>query len=152
MRAFFWEVRNGRFETIFPFRTTAIMWLLLLLAAFPDPWPPRFDSRDVTNSTLQKAFATHPPLKDWLRRVINGGRQEVTWASVDDLLIDYVQSTRRALFINDIVTIDAEDQLLNARSNDDVDDDFEYKNDLKQRVHRHKEARARMDPNGHNTQ
>lgn len=75
---------------------------------------------------------------------------KVTWASVDDLLIDYVQSTRRALFINDIVTIDVEDQLLNARSNDDHD--FEYKNDLKQRVHRHKEARARMDPNGHNTQ
>ena len=85
------------------------MWLLLLLVAFPGPWPPSFDSRNVTNSTLQKAFASHPQLKSWLHHVIHGGR-DGNWASVDDLLIDYVQRMKHAVFINDIVTIDAEDQ------------------------------------------
>lgn len=95
------------------------MWLLeLMLLAAPlnapsaatarsrhGPWPPL----DVTNSTLQKAFASDPPLKDWLHDRLHHARP-ITWSSVDDLLIDYVQWMKHALFMNDIVTIDAEDQ------------------------------------------
>ena len=86
-----------------------LLFAILMLSRIPQQWTPEFDSQHLTNQTLQRAFASHPPLRRWVHQVINARSPD--WRSIDDLLIDYMSSTTRALFVQDVVAIDTEHQL-----------------------------------------
>ena len=120
------------------------MWLvwILVLTSWPDPWPPLFDDQKLVNSTLQRAFGQHPPLKAWVHAMMSSGKTP-NWGSVDDLLSEYVKLTTRALFLSDVLTIDVQDQFLHGRyeSGPDLDSARSTLRTLKQ-------SRARLDPSG----
>tara|TARA_B100000768_G_scaffold167547_1_gene171734 strand:- start:736 stop:1170 length:435 start_codon:yes stop_codon:yes gene_type:complete len=80
-----------------------------LVLALPSPWPPRFESKHLTNQTLQRAYASHPPLRAWVRAVL--AHRRPTWDSVDSLLDEYVTITRHALFVQDVDSIQLEEDL-----------------------------------------
>ena len=81
-----------------------------LVLALPSTWPPQFESKDLTNQTLQRAYTSHPPLRAYVRAVIAHGRSP-SWDSVDALIDEYVAATRRGLFVQDLVSINLEEDL-----------------------------------------
>ena len=80
-----------------------------LVLAFPSPWPPQFESKDLTNQTLQRAYASHPPLRAYVRAVL--AKRSPSWDSVDALVDEYVAATRRVLFVQDVASINLEEDL-----------------------------------------
>ena len=112
-------------------------------------WPPRFDGQDVTNSTLQRAFASHPPLKAWMHKVLSVQRSTPKWASVDDMLAEYVRLTTRALFLNDVLAIDMDDQLRSHLHDDsDLWWDPAGRDATRKSLQELKANRIEMDPSG----
>ena len=80
-----------------------------LMMALPSPWPPQFESKHITNQTLQRAYASHPPLRAYVRAILTQGSPR--WDSVDALVYEYVAATRRVLFVQDLLSFKLEEDL-----------------------------------------
>ena len=80
-----------------------------LVLALPSPWPPQFQSKHLTNQTLQRAYVSHPPLRDWVHAVL--ARRSPSWDSVDALVDEYVAETRRGTFVQNVASIQLEEEL-----------------------------------------
>ena len=120
--------------------------ILVATIGMPTPWPPRFDSLDLTNRTMQRVYASHPPLRAWVRAVLAKGRP--TWKSVDDLLDQYVSATRSGLFVQDVWTINLEEDLRKQDPTDGGRRSGWGMQELKYELESLKKSRMQTDPSG----